>query len=128
MERYKTKDLFLHLVSPTIIVILTVIQVHYFHKRFVSSLLNPPTPQEAGMTSRRSNVKSIISIAPSKTEIQTDLAMSTVHLVHLFIKKMWSKFKQMCRYLKRYIWPFMELHLIKLVYLTAFVCAVKEVI
>ena len=36
LEIYKTKDLFLHLVNPTLIVIMTVLQLHYFHKKFLA--------------------------------------------------------------------------------------------
>ncbi|XP_062548757.1 piezo-type mechanosensitive ion channel component isoform X4 [Armigeres subalbatus] len=34
LETYETKQLFLHLVNPTMIVIITVIQLHYCHKKF----------------------------------------------------------------------------------------------
>ncbi|KAL3280583.1 hypothetical protein HHI36_003816 [Cryptolaemus montrouzieri] len=36
LERYETKQLFVRLVTPTFFVIITVIQVHYFHKEFMS--------------------------------------------------------------------------------------------
>ncbi|XP_053696010.1 piezo-type mechanosensitive ion channel component isoform X3 [Sabethes cyaneus] len=35
LETYETKQLFLHLVNPTMIVIITVIQLHYCHKKFL---------------------------------------------------------------------------------------------
>ncbi|CAO1304226.1 unnamed protein product [Diamesa serratosioi] len=35
MERYATKELFLHLVTPTLIVIITVVQLHYCHSKFL---------------------------------------------------------------------------------------------
>lgn len=35
MEKYETKQLFVRLVTPTFFVIITVIQVHYFHKDFM---------------------------------------------------------------------------------------------
>ncbi|XP_065092000.1 piezo-type mechanosensitive ion channel component isoform X10 [Ochlerotatus camptorhynchus] len=35
LETYETKQLFLHLVNPTMIVIITVIQLHYCHRKFL---------------------------------------------------------------------------------------------
>ncbi|XP_055598919.1 piezo-type mechanosensitive ion channel component-like isoform X5 [Uranotaenia lowii] len=35
LELYETKQLFLHLLNPTMIVIITVIQLHYCHKKFL---------------------------------------------------------------------------------------------
>ncbi|XP_052564954.1 piezo-type mechanosensitive ion channel component isoform X14 [Culex pipiens pallens] len=35
LQIYETKQLFLHLVNPTMIVIITVIQLHYCHKKFL---------------------------------------------------------------------------------------------
>lgn len=41
LEKYKTRDLFLHLVNPTLVVIMTVMQLHYFHKKFLKMLEIP---------------------------------------------------------------------------------------
>lgn len=41
LERYETKRLFVRLVTPTFFVIITVIQLHYFHKDFMQ--LSDPT-------------------------------------------------------------------------------------
>ncbi|XP_055643566.1 piezo-type mechanosensitive ion channel component isoform X1 [Toxorhynchites rutilus septentrionalis] len=35
LQTYETKQLFLHLVNPTMIVIITVIQLHYCHRKFL---------------------------------------------------------------------------------------------
>lgn len=45
LERYNAKQLFLHLVTPTGIVIITVIQLHYCHNKFLewSEIPEPPT-------------------------------------------------------------------------------------
>lgn len=45
LERYNAKQLFLHLVTPTGIVIITVIQLHYCHQKFLewSEIPEPPT-------------------------------------------------------------------------------------
>lgn len=45
LEQYNAKQLFLHLVTPTLIVIITVIQLHYCHTKFleISEIPEPPT-------------------------------------------------------------------------------------
>lgn len=45
LERYDAKQLFLHLVTPTMIVIITVVQLHYCHTKFleVSEIPEGPT-------------------------------------------------------------------------------------
>lgn len=38
LQRYKTKELFLHLFYPTILVIMTVIQMQIFHKKYIAAM------------------------------------------------------------------------------------------
>lgn len=35
LETYETKDLFVRLLTPTFFVIITVLQIHYFHDDFL---------------------------------------------------------------------------------------------
>lgn len=35
LEMYETKDLFVRLLTPTFFVIITVMQIHYFHDDFL---------------------------------------------------------------------------------------------
>lgn len=35
LETYKTKELFVRLLTPTFFVIVTVLQIHYFHEDFL---------------------------------------------------------------------------------------------
>uniref|UniRef100_A0A0K8W6F3 Piezo-type mechanosensitive ion channel component 1 n=1 Tax=Bactrocera latifrons TaxID=174628 RepID=A0A0K8W6F3_BACLA len=119
LERYKTKDLFLHLVSPTLIVVLTVIQVHYFHRRFIESLHQRKPSLLPDMVYNREMGK------PPKTEPRgsneaAKLLVSSLKRIrkitnHYFIVS------------KKLFWRFLELHIIKAVYITAFVCAVSQV-
>ena len=46
LERYDAKQLFLHLVTPTLIVIITVIQLHYCHTKFLEVSAIPEGPQD----------------------------------------------------------------------------------
>ncbi|XP_033159606.1 piezo-type mechanosensitive ion channel component isoform X4 [Drosophila mauritiana] len=144
LKRYQTKDLFLHLVSPTIIVILTVIQVHYFHKRFIASLQQQPlaggsaqqkptetTALESAPSKRRGSAGSLrrsqgpsAEAAPGAT---TDFETSVRDLVRISFRKIKNKSEYIFKNFKDVFWRFLELHIMKAVYIAAFVCSVSEV-
>jgi hypothetical protein len=46
LETYDAKELFLHLVTPTLIVIITVVQLHYCHEKFLEFSEIPEPPQD----------------------------------------------------------------------------------
>ncbi|KAH8413427.1 hypothetical protein KR009_010997 [Drosophila setifemur] len=144
LKRYQTKDLFLHLVSPTIIVILTVIQVHYFHKRFIASLQQQSAPGgsaqqkptetmalEPAPSKRRGSANSLrrsqgpsAEAAPGAT---TDFETSVRDLVRISFRKIKNKSEYIFKNFKDVFWRFLELHIMKAVYIAAFVCSVSEV-
>ncbi|XP_067624230.1 piezo-type mechanosensitive ion channel component isoform X8 [Eurosta solidaginis] len=119
LEQFKTKDLFLHLVSPTLIVILTVIQVHYFHRRFIESLQHHDSQIIRNtVDGRHGSQKSSQSERPNKDAkrlLVSSLKRLRNILSHYFIVS------------KKLFWRFLEIHIIKAVYLTAFICAVNQV-
>ncbi|KAH8376905.1 hypothetical protein KR093_002071 [Drosophila rubida] len=153
LKLYKTKDLFLHLVSPTIIVILTVIQVHYFHKRFIASLQQQPTaavttrtPIAGANAQRKATETAALDAAASKrrgsgvsmrqrsTEATaapggttTDFETSVRDLVRISFRKIKNKSEYVFKRFKTVFWRFLELHIMKAVYIAAFVCSVSEV-
>lgn len=61
MEHFETRQLFVRLVTPTFFVIITVIQLHYFHKEYmeitearssiVPDLASDPTSLQGGLGS-----------------------------------------------------------------------------
>ncbi|XP_073827088.1 piezo type mechanosensitive ion channel component isoform X2 [Musca autumnalis] len=125
LERYRTKDLLLHFISPTIIVILTVIQVHYFHKRFIASMNQTPMVDKPGPDQQqRQRTKS--GSRPADYEMK-DFTESAGELVRLFLKRFRQKAEKFLKQFKGVFWSILELHWIKVVYITAFVCAVSEV-
>ncbi|XP_034474344.1 piezo-type mechanosensitive ion channel component [Drosophila innubila] len=145
LKIYETKDLFLHLVSPTIIVILTVIQVHYFHKRFIASL-QPQGPSETAHQ-RHTETTALEPSAPSKRRgsasslrrsvgptaeaaagaTTTDFETSVRDLVRISFRKIKNKSEYIFKRFKTVFWRFLELHIMKAVYIAAFVCSVSEV-
>ncbi|EDW25357.1 GL26552 [Drosophila persimilis] len=151
LKRYQTKDLFLHLVSPTIIVILTVIQVHYFHKRFIASLQQQPATAGAagagGSAQQKPTETTALEAAPSKRRgsagslrrsqgpsgeaapggATTDFETSVRDLVRISFRKIKNKSEYIFKNFKDVFWRFLELHIMKAVYITAFVCSVSEV-
>ncbi|XP_046867012.1 piezo-type mechanosensitive ion channel component isoform X1 [Drosophila willistoni] len=145
LKRYQTKDLFLHLVSPTIIVILTVIQVHYFHNRFIASLQQRPVAgavgasqkatettalePAAGQSKRRGSASSLRrSQGPSaEAAAATDFETSVRDLVRISFRKIKNKSEYIFKNFKDVFWRFLELHIMKAVYLAAFICSVSEV-
>ncbi|XP_030554836.1 piezo-type mechanosensitive ion channel component isoform X7 [Drosophila novamexicana] len=153
LKLYKTKDLFLHLVSPTIIVILTVIQVHYFHKRFIASLQQQPASGgaqgnaaaaaqqkrtetgalEAPPLKRRGSASSLRrSVGPTAEGVTgvattTDFETSVRDLVRISFRKIKNKSEYIFKRFKTVFWRFLELHIMKAVYIAAFVCSVSEV-
>ncbi|XP_036328319.1 piezo-type mechanosensitive ion channel component isoform X2 [Rhagoletis pomonella] len=121
LERYKTKDLFLHLVSPTLIVVLTVIQVHYFHRRFIESL---GEREPADINDAR--VPKTETEQPRK-DSKSDRSNDATKLIVSSLKRLRNITRHYFIVSKKLFWRFLELHIIKAVYITAFVCAVNEV-
>ncbi|XP_055921322.1 piezo-type mechanosensitive ion channel component isoform X4 [Eupeodes corollae] len=138
LKKYETKDLFLHLVSPTIIVILTVIQVHYFHKRFIAALQHQSLEVSQERIRSTSNnqemsepieangadkAKDSTGISMQKNRIQASIKV----LILRFLSEFKSRTRNIAKNFKGVCWRFLELHLIKAVYISAFVCCVSEV-
>jgi piezo-type mechanosensitive ion channel component 1/2 len=46
LEQYDAKQLFLHLVTPTMIVVITVVQLHYCHEKFLEVSDIPEGPED----------------------------------------------------------------------------------
>lgn len=132
METYATKDLLLHLLPPTLIVILTVIQVHYFHKRFVASLLqqsinkNPPSSIDLDGVNAQSDTQLDESPETYLSDSATSKFQSFKNVSKRFCQRLRSITKNLAINFKEIVWRFLELHLIKGVYFIAFLCCVSE--
>lgn len=123
LRRYRTKDLFLHLLIPTLTVIFTVVQLHYFHRRFMESVRQPkPTDQK----SQSSRVRfSVATGNHQKMNIPRKQPWKSFFSgVH---KRLRSRLRRWFRPSKLVAWRFLEMHMIKAVILTTFTCAISEV-
>lgn len=116
----------MHLVSPTIIVILTVIQVHYFHKRFIASI-NQPTEAVSRLSDEPVRHKPRTYSRVNESE-GMEFVESAGNLIKLFLIRCRNRAEVFFKNFKGVFWRLLELHWIKVVYLTAFICAVSEVI
>lgn len=131
LEKYKTKDLFLHLFNPTLIVVMTVLQVHYFHAKFLESLIKqeveeviPNTREEAGEESKQDE-------SPNDG---LDKENGDPQKYSLFRRISRRRFEQIVtttraagKQILEYVWIFAELHLMKVIMVVAFWCCLANV-
>ncbi|XP_030385687.1 piezo-type mechanosensitive ion channel component isoform X1 [Scaptodrosophila lebanonensis] len=124
LNRYKTKDLFLRLLIPTLTVIFTVVQLHYFHKPFMAAMWRS-TP-----TDRVSHASLFhLNVAPT-SDNQRENSTAIRKLMTFFVvtyRKIRSKARRLFRPGKRITWRFLEMHMIKAVILSLFNCAIAEI-
>lgn len=133
LERYDAKQLFLHLVTPTLIVIITVIQLHYCHTKFLEVSAIPEGPQDD--ISKASSV-AYGTFAHSKSDDETEEAEdNTDFLNEIKIRKL---SKQEIRgaakrlFAKLLTWAdiallFVEIHAYKILLLCTFLLAINGV-
>ncbi|XP_057662866.1 piezo-type mechanosensitive ion channel component isoform X22 [Diorhabda carinulata] len=131
LEQYKTKQLFVRLVTPTFFVIVTVIQLHYFHHDFMQ-LTDPKrtsTPQAETQPQENESINdsSVQGGAymdrsresTSKYYSEQDLAIVPAVLM----TKWFEKALQLFFYTKHIIFLFLEIHMLKIVlFFTMLMC------
>jgi len=118
LRRYKTKDLFLHLLVPTLTVIFTVIQLHYFHRRFILSVIYPASTDKK---------KPFAGVHFSHRKIASSRIRSWIKIFILGYKRLRSTLYRWFRPCKLVLWRFLEMHMIKFVIFTTFTCAISEI-
>lgn len=135
LEKYKVADLFLHLVGPTIIVIMTIIQLQYFHDKYIKMLefTNQNTDNSRATDTSRGGAQDATELDYDNVEDPT--IRTNTDRPDKNDKTIWVKLKATTRaQAKQYIlnaweftWLFLEIHLIKVVILTAFLICVDKV-
>ncbi|XP_076388823.1 piezo type mechanosensitive ion channel component isoform X5 [Megachile rotundata] len=137
LEKYATKDLFVRLLTPTFFVIITVLQIHYFHKDFLevtnierfgyrsspvrrSSLGHSPTLDIVP------NIPADIFISEETNETKYSLRqlkrMSKLERVALFRKIVGHLVN-----FYNYTWLFLEIHMQKIVFISVILLCVNDV-
>uniref|UniRef100_A0A336MKE4 CSON001936 protein n=1 Tax=Culicoides sonorensis TaxID=179676 RepID=A0A336MKE4_CULSO len=140
LEKYETKQLFLHLLTPTLIVIITVIQLHYCHKKFlviseIPTHASPETEREEGQESDSNSIyggieedeeEKILSRQASK-RIRLIEKIKNRTLTRRDLQKALNLLWKRILYLSEYVWVFLEIHFLKIIMVFAFYLAVNHV-
>ncbi|XP_063707316.1 piezo-type mechanosensitive ion channel component isoform X4 [Culicoides brevitarsis] len=139
LEKYETKQLFLHLLTPTLIVIITVIQLHYCHKKFLQISEIPSRPDGETETQvdetdsnsiyggiENSEEEENVSRRPSK-RLKLVEKMKNRTLTKKDFNKALKIFVNRVLELTEYGWVFLEIHFLKIIMVVAFYLAVQHV-
>ncbi|KAH8417301.1 hypothetical protein KR222_008389, partial [Zaprionus bogoriensis] len=122
LRRYRTTDLFLHLLVPTLTVIFTVIQLHYFHRPFMDSVRQPmPTSRSPP------NPQTEFNYHESKDKDVNSKRKSWIARIATANRKIRQVYHRWFRSTKQITWRLLEMHMIKIVILTTFICAISEI-
>ncbi|XP_024082959.1 piezo-type mechanosensitive ion channel component 1 isoform X5 [Cimex lectularius] len=111
LERFDTKELFVKLLTPTLFVIITVLQVHYFHNDF----LEISDIKSRGTSIGRKPSGGPFDIVPLRQDGDKRKTM----LKPSFLRR--------CSKIVNFIWLFLELHLLKLVLISIMLLAANDV-
>ncbi|KAK1122195.1 hypothetical protein K0M31_009421 [Melipona bicolor] len=138
LEKYETKDLFVRLLTPTFFVIITVLQIHYFHKDFLDVTdIEKFGPEEIPRVERSSLGHSPISTMPmsspgeaflveedktsvySLRQLKQMSKLERVALFHKLVKHVWNIYN--------YTWLFLEIHMQKIIFVSVMIFCVNDV-
>ncbi|XP_006609654.1 piezo-type mechanosensitive ion channel component [Apis dorsata] len=134
LEKYEIKDLFVRLLTPTFFVIITVLQIHYFHKDFLEVTDLEKFGIEDSQIERPSLGRSILTMPPSSPEqiflndekpkytLKQLKRMSKIELVALF-----SDIMMHVKNVYNYIWLFFEIHMQKIIFISVMLLCVNDV-
>ncbi|XP_065351549.1 piezo-type mechanosensitive ion channel component-like isoform X6 [Cloeon dipterum] len=139
LEIYDTGSLFVRLLTPTFFVIITVIQLHYFHKDFLaisdiryrvltdndpeSGLNSLTTPvQPTGPLTKPKKLPLEEPITPKDLSYEAIRKMSTAQLA-----KLANQTKNLAYELQELLWRLLELHMVKITLISVMLMAVNDV-
>ncbi|XP_066587552.1 piezo-type mechanosensitive ion channel component [Prorops nasuta] len=141
LEIYETKDLFLRLLTPTFFVIITVLQIHYFHQGFLE-VTNIERIGTEGSYSRRAslghspnlNIPSAATATSPTEVILSEDERSTIYTLKQ-LKRM-SRLERLALYrnlmkhaanVYNYTWLFLEIHMLKIIFFSVIILCVNDV-
>ncbi|XP_055712299.1 piezo-type mechanosensitive ion channel component isoform X3 [Phlebotomus papatasi] len=131
LEKYETRDLFLHLAIPTIVVVMTVLQLHYFHSKFlaviepvegVNAESEAPNPRQ--YENLDESDESPKNAKGKKSFFSKLISISGISKQEIY--DFFSRVKEKIIYTYETTLLFLDIHLIKLVIFIGFVVCVKE--
>nr|CAD7432632.1 unnamed protein product [Timema monikensis] len=137
LETYQTGDLFVRLLSPAFFLVITVIQLHYYHKDFLAISDIKSRSMSAGRASQGSNnYKSEGSAGPQGAEPDdpTDVPVNILpslrtlkHVTKAELVQLMAELKSRLKAVIELFWCFLELHLIKIMMLSVILMCVYDV-
>ncbi|KAL0119117.1 hypothetical protein PUN28_009604 [Cardiocondyla obscurior] len=136
LETYAIKDLFVKLLTPTFFVIITVLQIHYFHKDFLEVTNIERLGAES--TFRRSSLGYSPSLnIPVSSPADVTLAEDEKHTIYTLKQlKHMSKLERIALLRKiteqlinfyNYAWLFLEIHMQKIVFISFVLLCINDV-
>ncbi|KAG5675805.1 hypothetical protein PVAND_005679 [Polypedilum vanderplanki] len=139
LEQYNAKQLFLHLVTPTLIVIITVIQLHYCHVKFLEMSEIPESPPDD--TSKTSSVAYGTFVASGRSDNENDDEdrditeesedfLNEIKIRKLSRQEIQSAAKRLLHKLMHFgeiLLLFLEIHYYKIMLISVFLLAVNNV-
>ncbi|XP_063977086.1 piezo-type mechanosensitive ion channel component isoform X4 [Diachasmimorpha longicaudata] len=136
LETYETKDLFVRLLTPTFFVIITVLQMHYFHNDFLEATNIDKISVDT--VSKRGSLGRSTSIAPAVSPLEVLLGeneeRSTIYtlkqLKHMSKLERVALFRRVVEQLKNaynYLWLFLEIHMQKIIYISLMLLCINDV-
>ncbi|XP_076644302.1 piezo type mechanosensitive ion channel component isoform X6 [Halictus rubicundus] len=136
LEKYATKDLFVRLLTPTFFVIITVLQIHYFHKEFLE-VTNIERVGASPLRQETLNHSATLNMPPTsagevflaedddddnKYNIRQLKQMSKLERIALFRKIM----NHLVNFYN-YVWLFLEIHMQKIIFTSVILLCVNDV-
>lgn len=146
LEKFETGELFVRLLTPTFFVIITVVQLYYFHKDFLAisdiksrgtSIVKPSKPgNSSGSDSDKESTNSSISLTDNKYQkhpprpsfISERKSFKVFkNLPKVKLRSFFKMLKTILSYIIELAWLYAELHMIKIILLCVMFLAVYEV-
>ncbi|XP_024227862.1 piezo-type mechanosensitive ion channel component isoform X11 [Bombus impatiens] len=138
LEIYETKDLFVRLLTPTFFVIITVLQIHYFHKDFLEVTDIEKFGTEESPRVERSSLghSPILTMPPSSPGEVFLVEEEKEHIYSLRQLKEMSKLERLQLFHKliqqflnfyNYTWLFLEIHMQKIIFISVMIFCVNDV-
>ncbi|CAL1685708.1 unnamed protein product [Lasius platythorax] len=136
LEIYETKDLFVKLLTPTFFVIITVLQIHYFHKEFLNVTNIDRLEPESSFRHASLGYSPSLNIPISSpadvtlTENENHTVYTLKQLKHMSKLERIALFRRVTKHVinfYNYTWLFLEIHMQKIIFISFILLCVNDV-
>ncbi|XP_044597083.1 piezo-type mechanosensitive ion channel component isoform X3 [Cotesia glomerata] len=134
LEVYKTKDLFVRLLTPTFFVIITVIQIHYFHDDFLEATDIDKIQVLPELQRADSEATTVPPTSTLDVLLGPDQEASTIftlrQLKHMSKLERAAFFRRTVKQLMNfynYLWLILEIHIQKIVFTSLILLCINDV-